>query len=150
MIRPVTPRWADCWAAYDDDVAGETLAGVALEIRRCLSMSRPDRHEALRWVTQFIALFENAPPSGRPAMVGEEPPLTGDERWDALLAATAEHLCYHHGLVVPAWAVAPTRFLDRWWFVSPYRSLHASALVSTPAAFANRGVFVHADSLASV
>jgi hypothetical protein len=34
--------------------------------------------------------------------------------------------------------------------VSPYPSLHASALVSSPAAFANRGVFLHADSLTSV
>jgi hypothetical protein len=67
-----------------------------------------------------------------------------------LLAATAEHLCFHQALGVPAWTVAPRRFLERWWFVSPYRSVHASALVSTPAAFANRGVFLHADSLASV
>lgn len=130
--------------------SGQTLAEVARQIRRCLLMSPPDRHEALRWVAQFIALFEKAPPSVRPAMVAEEPEPTGDERWDAMLAATAEHVSYHHGLAVPAWSAAPARFLDRWWFVSPYRSVHASALVSTPAAFANRGVFIHADSLASV
>ena len=129
---------------------GETLPEVATQIRRCLALSPPDRHEALRWVAQFVAVFENVPPTRRPALVAEEPGLTGDQRWDAMLAATAEHLCYHHGLAVPAWSAAPTRFLDRWWFVSPYRSVHASALVSTPAAFANRGVFVHADSLASV
>ena len=115
-----------------------------------MATSPPDRHEALRWVAQVGDLFAKAPPERRPAMVVEEPELTGDERWDAMLAATAEHLCYHHGLAIPAWSVAPSRFLDRWWFVSPYRSVHASALVSTPAAFANRGVFIHAGSLASV
>lgn len=83
-------------------------------------------------------------------MVAVEPGPTGDRRWDAMLAAAAEHLCYHHGLSVPPWSVDPSRFLDHWWFVSPYRSVHASALVSTPAAFANRGVFIHAGSLASV
>ncbi len=129
---------------------GDTLVGVATEIRRCLTTSPPDRHEALRWVAQFIAVFDKARPAQQPAMVADEPDLTGDERWDALLAGTAEHLCYHHGLAVPAWTGAPTRFLEHWWFVSPYRSVHASALVSTPAAFANRGVFVHAGSLTSV
>ncbi len=101
-------------------------------------------------MAQFIAVFDKAPPAQQPAMVADEPELTGDERWDALLAGTAEHLCYHHCLAVPAWTGAPTRFLEHWWFVSPYRSVHASALVSTPAAFANRGVFVHAGSLTSV
>jgi hypothetical protein len=101
-------------------------------------------------VVQFITLFEAAPNSRRAAMVADEPARVGDERWDAMLAATAEHVCYHHGLAVPQWSADPDRFLDSWWFVSPYRSLHASALVSSPAAFANRGVFLHADSLASV
>ena len=35
---------------------------------------------------------------------------------------------------VPAWTEAPIRFLEHWWFVSPHRSVHANALVSTPAA----------------
>jgi hypothetical protein len=113
-------------------------------------MSPPDRHAALRWVAQFMDDFERAAPEGRAALVAVEPGPTGDERWDAMLAAAAEHLCYHHGLPVPAWSMEPTRFLDRWWFVSPYQSVHASALVFTPAAFANRGVFIHAGSLASV
>lgn len=128
----------------------EGLRQVATEIRRCLGTSPPDRHAALRWVAQFMDEFERAAPGRRPAMVSVEPGPTGDRRWDAMLAAAAEHLCYHHGLPVPSWSVDPTRFLERWWFVSPYRSVHASALVSTPAAFANRGVFIHAGSLASV
>lgn len=126
------------------------MSQVAVEIRRCLARSPPERHQALRWVTQFIADFRHAAPDRRSGMVAEEPAPTGDERWDALLAATAEHVSYHHGLTVPRWSVAPGRFLERWWFVSPYRSLHASALVDTPAAFANRGVFIHAGSLASL
>ncbi len=127
-----------------------TIADIAPEICRCLIEDPPDRHEALRWVAQFLADFERAPEAQRLGMVIDEPVTTGDQRWDAMLAATAEHLCFHHGLSVPRWSRSPGRFLDEWWFVSPYRSLHASAFVATPAAFANRGVFLHASSLKSV
>lgn len=127
-----------------------TLSAVATEIRRCLGQSEPDRHESLRWVTQFMVDYARAPGAVRTAMVADEPGLTGDRGWDALLAATAEHVCYHHGMKVPPWSMSPERFLATWWFVSPYRSVHASALVGTPAAFANRGVFLHHSSLASV
>ncbi len=131
-------------------MSGLTLDAVASEISRCLAQSPSDRHEALRWVTQFIVDFERAPAEALLTMVADEPAPTGDCRWDALLAATAEHLCYHQGVAVPAWSMAPIRFLETWWFVSPYRSVHASAMVGTPAAFANRGVFLHASSLTSV
>ncbi len=126
------------------------ITATAVEIERCLVADPPDRHEALRWVAQLVVDFERAPAAERGALVAEKPPGTGDHRWDAMLAAVTEHLCFHHGLVAPAWSLAPDRFLDEWWFVTPYRSLHASAFVSTPAAFANRGVFLHASSLASV
>lgn len=126
------------------------LGAVASGIASCLARSPSDRHEALRWVTQFIVDFERAPAEAQFALVADEPAPTGDRRWDALLGATAEHLCYHHGVAVPAWSMAPSRFLETWWFISPYRSVHASAMVGTPAAFANRGVFVHASSLTSL
>lgn len=67
-----------------------------------------------------------------------------------MLAGVVEQLCFNHQLEVPAWAMGPGRFLDQWWFVTPYRSLHPSALTQTPAALANRGVFIHRQSLESV
>jgi hypothetical protein len=60
-----------------------------------------------------------------------------------MLAGVVEHLCFHHDVAVPAWALRPERFLDRWWFVTPYKSLHPSAFAETPAALGNRGVFIH-------
>lgn len=126
------------------------ITATAHEIERCLTADPPDRHEALRWVAQLVVDFERASAPEREGLVAEEPPTTGDQRWDAMLAAVSEHLCFHHDLAVPRWSLHPSRFLDQWWFVTPYRSLHASAFVSTPAAFANRGVFLHASSLASV
>lgn len=66
------------------------------------------------------------------------------------MAGVVEDLCFHHDLPVPSWTLSPSRFLGQWWFVTPYRSLHASAFVATPAALANRGVFIHESSLRSV
>ena len=126
----------------------QTIGETAAQIRRCLAA--PDEHEALRWVAQFVAEFKRVPPADRQALVADEPPTTGDRRWDAMLAGVVEHLCFHHNIAVPAWALRPDRFLDRWWFVTPYRSLHPSAFAETPAALGNRGVFIHGSSLESV
>jgi hypothetical protein len=126
----------------------QTISETAAQIRRCLAAG--DDHEALRWVAQFVAEFEHAPSADRPGLVAGEPPPTGDRRWDAMLAGVVEQLCFDHQLEVPAWVMRPGRFLDQWWFVTPYRSLHPSAFTQTPSALANRGVFIHRQSLESV
>lgn len=64
-----------------------------------------------------------------------------------MLAGVVEHLCFHDDVAIPAWVMGPGRFLDHWWFVTPYRSLHPSAFVETPAALGNRGVFIHGSSV---
>jgi hypothetical protein len=48
------------------------------------------------------------------SLLRDEPPPTGDERWDALLAAVAEHLAAQHDLAPPEWA--ETRVLQQPWF----------------------------------
>jgi hypothetical protein len=126
----------------------QTIGETADQIRHCLAVS--DEHEALRWVAQFIAEFRRAPLADRLGLVAGEPPPTGDPRWDAMLAGVVEQLCFDDGLVIPGWVMQPGRFLEQWWFVTPYRSLHASAFAETPVALANRGVFIHARSLESV
>jgi hypothetical protein len=126
----------------------QTISETADQIRRCLAVL--DHHEALRWVAQFVAEFQCAPSTERPGLVADEPQPTGDRRWDAMLAGVVAQLCFDHGLTIPAWTLQPGRFLDQWWFVTPYRSLHPSAFTETPAALANRGVFIHGSSLESV
>jgi hypothetical protein len=126
----------------------QTISETAAQIRRCLAV--PDDHEALRWVAQFVAEFRRAPLADRPGLVAGEPPPTGDPRWDAMLAGVVEQLCFDGGLAIPGWVMQPGRFLEQWWFVTPYRSLHPSAFAETPVALANRGVFIHRQSLESV
>ncbi len=126
----------------------QTISETAAQIRRCLAVL--DDHEALRWVAQFVAEFQRASLADRPGLVADEPPPTGDRHWDAMLAGVVEQLCFDHELAVPGWVMRPGRFLDQWWFVTPYRSLHPSAFTETPVALANRGVFIHRQSLESV
>jgi hypothetical protein len=126
----------------------QTIGETAREVRRCLVAA--DDHEALRWVAQFVAEFKRSSSTDRPTLVADEPPSTGDRRWDSLLAGVVEKCCFDQRLAVPAWTLRADRFLDQWWFVTPYRSLHASAFVATPVALANRGVFIHGSSLESV
>ena len=119
-------------------------------IRECLAQEPPQYHEALRWAVELINEFRRADPADRTALVDPEPETTGSREWDAFLAACVEWVCAAADVAIPAWTRRPERFLDRWWFVTPYRSLHASAFVHTPAAFANRGVFIHRSSLESI
>lgn len=75
-------------------------------------------------------------------LVASEPAPTGDQRFDALLAAIAEDLCIHAGETPPSWVHAPSRFLDGAWWVSRLPSARAAALVHTPASFRRRGVMI--------
>jgi transcriptional regulator with XRE-family HTH domain len=85
-----------------------------------------------------------------PPLVADEPAATGDRRVDALLGGLAEHLALRHGFARPAWCVAPTRFLDAWWFPHARRAFDAIAVRDAPAAFRRRGVFLHPSSLERV
>lgn len=129
--------------------ASSPVVAAALAIER--SLAAGDEPEALRHVAQLVVEVERRTPARRvAAALATEPPTTTDRRWDALLAGVVEWLSHRAGATTPAWTAAPDRFLEEWWFLTPYRSLHASALVNTPGELANRGVFVHSDSLSSV
>ena len=104
--------------------------------------------QRIRYVRQFLA---DAARAGSPAdLIATTPRPTGDNRWDALLAGIVEDFAFHHHLAVPRWTLEPSRFLDTWWFVSSIPDLHPTAMVETPPAVANRGVFIRRASLINV
>lgn len=70
-----------------------------------------------------------------------EPFSGNDDKFDALLAATAEQLCYELGLPVPEW-IQQVGACREAWFVSGVESLKAIALAESPAPFRLRKVFV--------
>jgi hypothetical protein len=78
------------------------------------------------------------------AMLLDEPPPTGDARYEGLFGAIAEYLVHQLGLPsVPAWAYGPSRYLDRAWHASPItdEGFREYLTFSSPAEFASRNIF---------
>jgi hypothetical protein len=116
----------------------QTLAGVA---RRERELFFP----AVRELLDELALTQTD--DQRRRAIAEEPAATGDQRFDAYLGALAELLAIRHGLAVPPWTQHPSRFLDRFWFVSPVPGFRAIAIAQSPASFRRRGIFIAKGSL---
>ena len=121
-----------------------SLAQTARAIKE--SLAGPDRaraeSESIRLAFSFIEVYERSAVLERVHLLEDCPETVGDPRFDALLAALAEHLCAQHGSESPAWVGQTSRFLDTWWFVAGMKSLEADALVHSPISFSRRGVFL--------
>jgi transcriptional regulator with XRE-family HTH domain len=82
----------------------------------------------------------------RVALCAAPAPPTGDDRFDAFVAALVEHHLERDGLPVPAWCAAPPP-LPEPWFVVDLPAFREDALVSSPPAFRRRNVYVNASEL---
>ncbi len=90
----------------------------------------------------FADDFRGSSRPGQIALIADEPPATGDARFDAALAGTAEFFASEAGIAPPAWVNRPGRFVEPWWFVASRLAFHAYTLANTPASFARHGVFI--------
>lgn len=121
------------------------------------ALSVVDIAAAMRTATEpvrlrmFFELMRGADEVGRNALslIIDEPGWTGDQRFDVLLAAAAEHIACQWGRAGPLWTVARERFLDFGWWVSDLPSARALAMVWTPAAFRRRGIYLDRHDLTS-
>jgi hypothetical protein len=68
-----------------------------------------------------------------------EPAATRSPEVDAALAALTEYLARRDGLAGAPWARKPGRYSSTWWFVTPLRGMHPTALQESPASFRTRG-----------
>lgn len=139
--RHKTPDAYDCLVR----VAPPSARRVAADIAEALATH--NEADAVRLAFQFVERYDRAAASDRPGMVVDEPAAVGDPRFDALLAAVVEFCCARHHNLAPSWVGDPNRFLQRWWFVSGLRSLHADAIAHSPISFARRGVFITENAL---
>ena len=103
----------------------------------------------VRWklVWEFLEEYRWEPAEIQIGLLKVEPETVGDERWDALLAALAEHLNAQHDLAPPSWAEA--RVLRRPWFPAELAIQRADALAWAPAAFRKHGVYLSVHDLAA-
>jgi transcriptional regulator with XRE-family HTH domain len=77
-----------------------------------------------------------------------EPSTTGDQRWDAMLAANAENLALRADRPAPEWSLGHA--LPTFWFVGGESSLRAYAFARTPISMQVRGVMVDPADLEAV
>lgn len=81
-------------------------------------------------------------------ILDREPALTGKRRWDALVAASAEHFARRHGHPPAPWMNAPERFLHEPWIASDCDDCSRwEALLYCPGAFTRHGTPVHPSDL---
>jgi hypothetical protein len=76
-----------------------------------------------------------------------EPTLTGNARADCIVAAIAEHVAFHRDVPSPDWADRPQRFLRSAWFPVDTPFIRVRALVSSPASFARRLIYIDRSDL---
>jgi hypothetical protein len=95
-----------------------------------------------RWlmISEFLEEHRHEPRERRLELLQDEPPPTGDERWDVFVGALAEHLAAKDGRRGPRWC--ERRHLHRLWFPFNTPLARAEAIVHAPAAFRRRGVMV--------
>lgn len=68
------------------------------------------------------------------------------ERYDAFLQALAVHLAVKLNDEPPSWTQPPVQ-LSKPWFASPGKAIRNYLLISSPAPFRTRNLFIDADSL---
>jgi hypothetical protein len=92
------------------------------------------------WVIHLMNFVDDFRSHRDPRAI-EQPFEQCHERFDALLAATAEYLCKELGLNAPPW-LASVSAVKVPWFVSGLESLKAIAFVESPLPFRLRKIFV--------
>lgn len=117
-----------------------SLAELSPTIRG--DIGRGAERDALRLLFGFADDFRGSSRPGRIALLADEPPTTGDARFDAALAGVAEFFAREAAVPAPGWVNGPTRFVEPWWFVASRPAFHAYTLANTPAVFARHGVFM--------
>jgi transcriptional regulator with XRE-family HTH domain len=117
-----------------------SLAELAQTIEEDLGEGR--ERDALRLLFGFADDFRGSSRPGGIALLADEPPATGDARFDAALAGVAEFFAGEAAILAPPWTDGPGRFVQPWWFVASLPALHAYTLAHTPAVFARHGVFM--------
>lgn len=127
------------------DLAAPVQALALSEASEAIGRSSDDRTR-LRIFFEFTRGADESGPAAL-SLTTSEPPTTGDPRYDALLAAIAEHLAGRYGLPGPLWSCTLERFLDVPWWMSSLPSARTQAVLWTPASFRRRGIYLDRHDL---
>ena len=96
-------------------------------------------HELLRAILHDLPRRFHALTRAEQEAVSSRVPALTHTRWDALLAATVEHIAMLHGHALPQWIDEPARFLAETWVVTDVHCIRMDAIAFAPAAFIRHG-----------
>ncbi len=126
-----------------------TAASVALAIRDSSveGVAASETDWAFRALLSLADGLAASDPTNRVVLGCASPPLTGDSRIDAAIAAVVEHFLEGNG-VVPDWVHDAERVLEEPWIPDPYAGLNIAH--EAPAAFQRHGVLLAERELGSI
>jgi transcriptional regulator with XRE-family HTH domain len=125
-----------------------TVAAAAIGLRESVRKGRDGLR--LRQLLQVNDDLAREEPATRIALCLTPPPLTGDVRVDAFLAAVCEYRLRAVRLPIPAWTSQSSRYCDPTWDVAGIPALAEDVRRSTPAPFKRHGVLIAKEDLESV
>jgi transcriptional regulator with XRE-family HTH domain len=125
-----------------------SLVGLARALRDDIAAGESSL--PVRRAAELAHRFHNADADTRRRMIAARPPDTGDQRWDAFVAALGEWLALHTGTPVPGWVHEPDRYFGGGWWVTSMKSMRAWEYAGSPAPFKSHGVYLHRQSLLNV
>ena len=141
-LEPIHPRSAVATAkSVRDRLSGPAGKGWSTELRQ---------DGALRAVIDFKDALGSAAAEDFAGLVETPPGLTGETRWDALIAAVVEDESATRDVPPPYWTNEKSRFVRPLWYLSDNKALHAWELASAPGAFVRHGVLAARAELESV
>ena len=117
-----------------------TASGAGEDIRRYLEVGNEDA--AFRVVLQLATDLARADHALRVALCVTPPALSGNSKFDALLAGTVEWKLSTDDLPVPLWVGEGARILNEPWDVEPVPALQETARQRTPDVLRRHGIYL--------
>lgn len=114
-----------------------TVPEIASEVSELLALGEED--DALRFLLDGVLALRDLEHSSDVEGFLAPPGPTGDERWDALLAASVAYLCRREGHGVPSWTRRAA--LSEWWWPGHVVARRAQVVQRTPIDFRRIGIW---------
>jgi hypothetical protein len=110
----------------------------------------PDEYHRRIWFFEFFRGVCDPDVPSFEELISEQPPRTGDVRFDALLAASAEYVAEEHGVATPRWCLDESLRLGEPWNLAQWGHAKLLARRNSPTAFAKRNIYIESRDLINV
>src|SRR5579862_3370289 len=134
--RPVELRLVAEHRFSATSVARRMARALQGELPPEINDTRAAREDAaLRSVLDLRDALLRLPPEEAMTLIADRPVLSGDRRFEALLAAVVEDVCARLGVSPPFWTQESERSVRPFWYLSDTKGLHWWELSTSPGAF---------------